>query len=111
MEVTKHCPGKPIILVGTKCDLRDDPDVIAKLKKDKMLPVTELEGEKLAKEINAAAYMECSGMYTVYNRLYAIAKEQDGVKEVFDTAITTAIKGMSPQQMRELKKKKGCVMM
>ena len=31
-EVRHHCPNTPIILVGTKLDLRDDKETIEKLK-------------------------------------------------------------------------------
>jgi hypothetical protein len=31
-EVSHHCPKTPIILVGTKLDLRDDKNVIDKLR-------------------------------------------------------------------------------
>jgi len=41
-----------------------------------------------------------------------VAKEMDGVKTVFDIAITTGIKGYSPQQMRAASKHgKGCYLM
>ena len=39
-EVRHHCPQVPIILVGTKLDLRDDKDVIMKLKKKRLAPIT-----------------------------------------------------------------------
>ena len=32
-EVRHHCPEAPIILVGTKADLRDDPIELERLKK------------------------------------------------------------------------------
>jgi len=38
-ELKHHAPNVPIILVGTKLDLRNEPRVIAKLKEDRMEPV------------------------------------------------------------------------
>ena len=34
-EVSHHCPNTPIILVGTKVDLRDDKETVEKLKEKK----------------------------------------------------------------------------
>lgn len=39
-EVRHHCPNTPIILVGTKLDLRDDKDTVEKLKEKKLSPIT-----------------------------------------------------------------------
>lgn len=39
-EVRHHCPNTPIILVGTKLDLRDDRTTIEKLKEKKLTPIT-----------------------------------------------------------------------
>lgn len=39
-EVRHHCPSTPIILVGTKLDLRDDRTTIEKLKDKKLAPIT-----------------------------------------------------------------------
>ncbi|CAH1968199.1 unnamed protein product [Acanthoscelides obtectus] len=39
-EVRHHCPNTPIILVGTKLDLRDDRSTIEKLKDKKLSPIT-----------------------------------------------------------------------
>lgn len=35
-----HCPSTPIILVGTKLDLRDDKTTIEKLRDKKLAPIT-----------------------------------------------------------------------
>jgi len=74
-SIKNFCPGTPFILVGTKIDLRDDPVVIERLSNKKLKPITEYEGEKLAREIGAASYMEIS------------AVTQKGLKSVFDEAI------------------------
>jgi Ras-related C3 botulinum toxin substrate 1 len=39
-EVHHHCPNTPIILIGTKSDLRDDKETLDKLHKLNMAPVT-----------------------------------------------------------------------
>lgn len=46
-----HCPSTPIILVGTKLDLRDEKETIEKLKEKKLAPITYPQGLALAKEI------------------------------------------------------------
>lgn len=54
-EVRHHCPNTPIILVGTKLDLRDDKDTIEKLKEKKLTPITYPQGLAMAKEIGMKA--------------------------------------------------------
>ena len=39
-EVRHHCPNVPIILVGTKLDLREDRETIEKLKEKRLAPIT-----------------------------------------------------------------------
>lgn len=51
-EVRHHCPNTPIILVGTKLDLRDDKDTIEKLKEKKLNPIIYPQGLAMAKEIS-----------------------------------------------------------
>lgn len=51
-EVRHHCPNTPIILVGTKLDLRDDKDTIEKLKEKKLTPIIYPQGLAMAKEIS-----------------------------------------------------------
>lgn len=61
-EVHHHCPGVPCLIVGTQTDLRDDPHVREKLAKQMMHPVQKSDGEKLAKELGAVKYVECSAL-------------------------------------------------
>merc|ERR1711988_1691512 len=46
-ELAHHNPTTPMILVGTKQDLRDDPATIDKLKEKNQTPITASEGELL----------------------------------------------------------------
>ncbi|KAM7097826.1 ras-related C3 botulinum toxin substrate 1-like [Molossus nigricans] len=73
-EVRHHCPNTPIILVGTKLDLRDDKDTIEKLK-EKLTPITYPQGLATAKEIGAVKYLECSAL------------TEQGLRTVLDEAI------------------------
>jgi len=77
-EVTHHCPTDNI-LVGTKLDLREDPEKLESLKEKGLSPITTEQGEQLAQEIKAVKYMECSAL------------TQKGLKEVFDFAIKTVL--------------------
>lgn len=43
-EVGHHCPNTLNILVGTKLDLREDKDMIEKLREKKLTPITYLQG-------------------------------------------------------------------
>lgn len=52
-----HCPSTPIILVGTKLDLRDDKDTIERLKEKKLAPITYPQGLALAKEIGTGLWL------------------------------------------------------
>ena len=61
-EVSHHCPNTPVILVGTKLDLRDDEDTIKKLKEEELMPITHSQGLQMMEEIGAAKYLECSAL-------------------------------------------------
>lgn len=78
-EVSHHCPNTPIILVGTKLDLREDKDTIEKLKEKNMSTIQYPNGLQMAKEISAVKYLECSAL------------TQKGLKTVFDEAIRAVL--------------------
>uniref|UniRef100_A0A8C0TEI0 Rho-related GTP-binding protein RhoG n=1 Tax=Canis lupus familiaris TaxID=9615 RepID=A0A8C0TEI0_CANLF len=59
-EVCHHCPDVPILLVGTKKDLRAQPDTLRRLKEQGQAPITPQQGQALAKQIHAVRYLECS---------------------------------------------------
>lgn len=61
-EVHHHCPGVPCLIVGTQVDLRDEPGVREKLSKQRMTPVRKEDGERMAKELGAVKYVECSAL-------------------------------------------------
>lgn len=52
-EISHHAPEVPIILVGTKLDLRDDPKTIQGLREKRMSPITYPQGIARQKEIHA----------------------------------------------------------
>jgi len=68
-EVKHHAPKVPFILVGLKSDLRKDEET---LKSRSLKLVTVEEGQRMADELGALLYLECS----------ALTKE--GVKDVFE---------------------------
>jgi len=59
-ESKKYAPNKPIVLVGTKKDLRDDQEMLKRLASRNLAPLTVQQGKALAKSIGAYAYFEVS---------------------------------------------------
>jgi len=78
-EVSHHCPNTPLILVGTKLDLREDKETIQALSEKNLVPLSYPQGLQMAKEINAVKYLECSAL------------TQKGLKTVFDDAIRAVL--------------------
>jgi len=101
-EVTHFNPKTPIVLVGTKMDLRDNEDTIMSLQEQNLSPITTSKGEKLAKDISAYKYVECSAL--TQKNLSLVFEE--ACKAVFaDHAEKT-----SKEHRKEKGKKDGCVM-
>jgi small GTP-binding protein len=82
-EVSHYCPNTPLILVGTKLDLRDsagNTDIPAgRDRSGKSSVVSSQMGNQLAKDIKAFKYLECSAL------------NQKGLKNVFDEAIRAVL--------------------
>jgi len=78
-EVTQFSKGTPLVVVGTKTDLRQDDDTRRKLSAQGQMPITSEQGEEVAREIDAR-YIECS------------AKTGSGVQEVFTLAVQESMK-------------------
>lgn len=78
-EISHHSKGVPIILVGTKTDLRENKAYVEEMAQKNLKPITTEQGEKLKEDIKAQKYIECS------------AKTQTNVKFVFDEAIRVCL--------------------
>jgi len=92
-EISHHCPHVPIIIVGTKLDLRDSQSIIAKLKEKGMAPISQQQGLAMARSIGAHKYMECSAL------------TQKGLKTVFDATIGAVL------EPKESTKKRRCLIL
>ena len=88
-EIRHHCPTVPCLIVGTQIDLRDNAAERDKLSKRKQKPIEFEQGEKLAKEMNAVKYVECS------------ARNSEGLKNVFDEAIIAALEPPATKKQRK----------
>jgi len=79
-EVAHFCEGVPLILVGTKIDLRTDDHTRRMLSAQGLKPVSQEQGQAVAKEIGAK-YAECS------------AKTGQNLRDVFNLALRESMRG------------------
>ncbi|WVQ94963.1 hypothetical protein IAU59_002053 [Kwoniella sp. CBS 9459] len=79
-EMAHFCENVPLLLICTKTDLRSDAQTQSLMAAQGTNPITSIEGERVAKEIGARRYLECS------------AKEGWGVKDVFDAAVRESLR-------------------
>lgn len=91
-EVRHHCPETPIILCGTKIDLRDDNETSNYLSSQGLQPIDRVKGIKMASKIRASKYVECSAL------------TQRGVKQVFDEAVRAVLKPLPSHSHQNNKK-------
>ncbi|KAK8687733.1 hypothetical protein V6N13_086532 [Hibiscus sabdariffa] len=92
-ELKHYAPGVPIILVGTKLDLRDDKQFF--IDHPGAVPISTAQGEELRKQIGSPVYIECS------------SKTQENVKAVFDAAIRVVLQPPK-QKKKKSKAQKAC---
>ncbi|KAK4768886.1 hypothetical protein SAY86_027036 [Trapa natans] len=85
-ELRHYAPTVPIILVGTKLDLREEKQY--QVEHPGATVITPAQGEELKKAIAAAAYIECS------------AKTQQNIKTVFDAAIKAVLQPLRPKKKK-----------
>ena len=79
-EIRNHSQHTPIILVGTKLDLRNENSSLNKRERDKRKeqPIKYSQSKKLAKKIGAIKYVECSALI------------QHSLNEVFEETVRAA---------------------
>lgn len=87
-EIKRHCPGVPVVLVGTQVDMREDSATIKDLKSRGLRTLSRSDGVKLASLIKATAYVECS------------AVKKLNVKNAFDEAIAAGLELSSSSRRR-----------
>eukprot|EP00026_Physarum_polycephalum_P015119 Phypoly_transcript_15735.p1 GENE.Phypoly_transcript_15735~~Phypoly_transcript_15735.p1 ORF type:complete len:198 (+),score=35.83 Phypoly_transcript_15735:294-887(+) len=95
-EIKHHCHGVPFIVVGTKEDLREDPEVIEQLRAKGEKPITQKEGQELSNYVGASCYIEVS------------SKFQKNLKFLFDSAARLAL---LPSASSKKRKNGTCIMM
>jgi len=78
-ELRCHNPQTPVILVGTKIDLRQDRSIVERLRQFRQAPISNWQGVALSCAIGAVKYVECSAL------------TQIGLKNVFDEAINAVL--------------------
>lgn len=98
-EISHHAPNIPIVLVGTKLDLREDAATLESLRAKRMEPISFDQGRICSKEIGARRYLECSAL------------TQRNLKGVFDEAIRAVLNPVTDKERRDGKKKRDCLIL
>jgi Ras family protein A len=90
-EINHFCNSVPVLLVGTKSDLRYSDEVLKRLGERQLKPIAPEQGISMSSKIGAHAYLECS------------AKSREGVQKVFEMAAKLSFK-----RLRFKRNNKGC---
>ncbi|KAH8341926.1 hypothetical protein KR059_005067 [Drosophila kikkawai] len=113
-EIKHHCPDAPIILVGTKIDLREDRETLSGLAEQGLTPLKREQGQKLANKIRAVKYMECSALtqrglkpvschrHTLASLFYSPISPLPCHLQVFEEAVRAVLRP-EPQKRRQRK--------
>ncbi|CAG8518195.1 5616_t:CDS:2 [Paraglomus occultum] len=78
-EVNSLCPDIPVILVGLKKDLRENPESKRLMEESNISFVDSIQGEAVAQQIGARKYIECSAL------------SGENVNDVFEAATRAAL--------------------
>ncbi len=78
-EIRQHAPEAPIILIGTKIDMREHRSVVLRMNEKRMAPLTREDGLQLVRDLKLDGFMECS----------ALTKR--GLMEAFDECIAAVV--------------------
>jgi Rho family protein len=78
-EARARCPGAPIVLIGLKKDLRDDPLIQEDMRKGFLQITTPEQGYNMKEMISARKYLKCSSL------------TGDGVDDVLKAATRVAL--------------------
>ncbi|NWH65765.1 RHOF protein, partial [Geococcyx californianus] len=95
-EVNHFCKSIPVLLVGCKTDLRQDQQVLRKLREGHLEPTSYQQAKAMARQVHAVSYLECSARY------------QENVGDIFVAACSAALKAARRRQHR--RPKRGCVL-
>jgi GTPase SAR1 family protein len=76
VEVKRHAPRTPMLLVGTKKDLREERYT---MKQEISNLISQEQGRQIAEELGVDAYVECS------------AKKMEGIKDVLEKAVKAIV--------------------
>lgn len=95
-EIRILSPKASYILVGTKTDMRENTEVISRLRETNKRPISSQDGVKFANANGAKSYVECSAM------------NKDGLKDVFEQCVMAAT-NQQPAKVKDKYKEKHSV--
>jgi small GTP-binding protein len=92
-EISHHCPDVPKLLISTKEDRRNDPEILKRLKEKEMDFVSEKEAIEMQHEIGAFGYLPTSSWSHI------------NVEEILELCMKYL---NNPKQFKQVKKNSNC---